>query len=66
MIAIEKNVPVPARAFKSEYPFAEMEVGDSFFVEGRKHVAVKNAAAQTGYTFKAKTVDGGCRVWRTA
>lgn len=65
-VTIEKGVPLPGRAFKSEYPFAQMEVNDSFLVPGVKSVATKNAAAQTGFKFKTKKVDGGCRVWRVA
>ena len=34
---IEKNVPVPMKRHKSSiFPFAQMEIGDSFFVEADK------------------------------
>lgn len=65
-IAIEKGVPLPSRAPKSKYPFAEMAIGDSFLASDVKTVSTKAAAAQTGFKFKSKAVDGGCRVWRTA
>lgn len=43
---IEKNIPVPSKA-ADEYPFAEMEVGDSFFVpiEVKSTKSVRNATA---------------------
>lgn len=30
---IEKNIPLPKRTREPKYPFAQMEVGDSFAVE---------------------------------
>lgn len=35
-IRIEKNIPMPVVKKQNKYPFAEMEVGDSFFVKGVK------------------------------
>ena len=46
---IQKNVPIPnagGRAPRTEYPFEQMEVGDSFFVPG---MTVKKMSGQVGY-----------------
>jgi hypothetical protein len=56
--------------FKATYPFAEMEVGDSFFVPGKKSSQLGNFCSyqrlKTGRKFTVRQVDGGCRIWRTA
>ena len=68
MYTIEKDIPAPHG--KSIYPFTQMEVGDSFFAEGKKFSAVYSAAAsfakkhQNGWKFKARTLEGGTRIWR--
>lgn len=62
-IVIEKGIPLPTRA-RGGFPFAEMEVGDSFFILGKKSIATKSAETKLGFKFKSKAVDGGCRVWR--
>ncbi len=33
-IKIEKGIAIPTTSYGSKYPFAEMEVGDSFLVSG--------------------------------
>lgn len=79
---LEKNVPIPAAlraGRKSKYPWASMEVGDSFFVPGGKESTMSSArlVAQRrheGCKFEVREVqeldeDGGAvtglRVWRT-
>lgn len=71
---IEKNVPIPEnrgrQAGSSKYPFAEMEIGDSFFTQ-TKHNSVYVRARQyakthTGYAFAVRKEGEGCRVWRIA
>jgi hypothetical protein len=66
-IQIEKGVPMPAR---NKYPFAEMAVGDSFFVAGRSATEIcgniSNARKKLGFKFTTRTVEGGVRVWRAA
>lgn len=69
-IKIEKNVPCPKNFTK--YPFDEMDVGDSFFVEAQGKTI--NAALiswkrrkkniGSGKKFIRRTVNGGQRVWR--
>jgi hypothetical protein len=69
MIKIEKAVPMDDGG-RNKYPFAHMEVGDSFFLAGVKARALSNAsqwhAKRLGRQFRAKTCEGGARVWRTA
>ena len=79
MFSIDKGVPVEqskfSRSRKSMYPFADMEVGDSFLVpdiDGKpKSVAPSaarfvKAAGNEGKQFVTRRVEGGVRVWRTA
>lgn len=74
-IKIEKGVEIPKmtrgaglKPRTSKYPFAEMEVNDSFFVavEPKKFSGTVYAAAKrTGKKFTIRAWEGGCRVWRT-
>ena len=86
MYEIEKEVPVPERvrggAKESKYPFAEMAVGDSFFVDNptadpKVANRVRNASFRItktlGYKFTIMNVDEreagrdiGVRTWRVA
>ena len=73
---INKNIPITnirkGKGRPSTYPFAEMQVGDSFFVsiKDKRPRMVGNAANQ--YTrhhggspkFITRSVDGGSRCWR--
>ncbi len=69
---IEKNVPLPTPSHK--YPFASMEVGDSFLVTDDPTNRVRSAAQaykayrgrrQEVIRFKTKTMeDKSIRVWR--
>lgn len=65
---IEKGVPAPGR--RTKYPFGEMEVGDSFFVEHGNASALSNAACSYArywkkpFKYSARRVDGGARIWR--
>ena len=66
MYKIEKNIPIP----NIKYPFAELEIGDSFYVEGGRNVtsAVRVAAftfaKKTNTSFVTRTVENGVRIWR--
>lgn len=68
---IEKNVPMPEvkRGRRPRYPFADMLVGDSFFVPGDTRATQGARAAahshtrRTGKAFDARTVEGGLRIW---
>ena len=70
---IEKNIPIPESAGESKYPFKDMEVGDSVFVEGQTSqgaamMSAKNIERRYGVKFSARkrTEDGvdGVRIWR--
>lgn len=74
-IAIESGVPLPTKETKkSRYPFARMNVGDSFLIEGAKNsssyeaMRVRSAAShyarRDGKKFTVRVVEGGIRVWR--
>lgn len=65
---VEKDVPVPEA--RKRYPYREMEVGDSFFVEGGgiQNVCNQNyrMGKKLGMSFIARKEAEGVRVWRTA
>ena len=80
---IEKNIPVPEKnrigrkRKPHKYPYANMEVGDSFLVpfeEGKDHtklyVSMWGGANHFGKNFGGKflvrKVEDGIRVWRMA
>ena len=75
VIQIDKNVQLNRfikRSLKHKYPFAEMELYDSFYVElDERGINVLRVLAwrfskQTGWKFVTKRVDKGVRVWRVS
>jgi hypothetical protein len=68
-VLIEKNVVIPPARVKRNYPYREMEIGDSFFVEDDKLSGVCNTNNRMqrllGWRFTARTEGKGVRVWRT-
>jgi len=77
MTQIEKNKPIPMilKGNQPQWPFADMEVGDSILVDGRAATAHKcrayNAAKSFGrYHGKKfsgrKEGQGKVRIWRVA
>lgn len=71
MYPIEKGIEMPSTNGKTKYPFATMEIGDSFFVEGKeKKNKVMSAVSQNSRRhapkkFTTRFTDDGIRVWRT-
>lgn len=77
---IDKNVPVPASTAGRgpTYPFAAMQIGDSFFVPATGEAVKKRAAGLSraasahakkneGRKYTTRKVEGGgVRVWRIA
>ena len=76
---IEKNIPVPpvqkiGRSGKKHggnnrlYPFGEMEIGDSIFVDLSNWKKARDAAFQYGkrnnLKFTTRKTDCGVRIWR--
>jgi hypothetical protein len=74
MIKIERDVPLPPpvrRGRKPTWPFAEMEVGDSFVVPASRREKARLAAANyahrhRGWKYATRDVPDGYRIWRTA
>jgi hypothetical protein len=66
MFEIEKGIPIPtARRKWDDYPFDEMEIGESFFVPGSTSTAI--AAVGNRHKpkrFTARKENDGVRVWR--
>lgn len=62
MITIEKDVPLPAK-----YPFAAMEVGDSFTTNNHTAVAAASSyGRRNGMKFASRKNGSGYRIWRVA
>lgn len=66
-IKIERNIPIPVEKGR-KYPFKEMEIGDSFYVEGVKHNSLSGVATVIGYRLGMKFIvrrwKTGLRCWR--
>lgn len=74
MNKIDKGIPMPtARSGIAVYPWADMEIGDSFAVQLIDRERVRSAASlqreRRGWSFVTRTVtedgDTVVRVWRT-
>jgi hypothetical protein len=69
---IEKGVPFTRRAAQQTYPFADMEVGDSFVTTRSQSNVIfcaKSFCAIRGLSWRfvsSKQPDGSIRVWRVA
>lgn len=67
---IDKGIPIPPRSCASKYPWADMKVGDSFFVPGNKtrceavQAAAKYRSQRTAEKYVTRTKPNGVRVWR--
>lgn len=75
---IEKGKPVPERSIRAKYPFDQMEVGDSIFVQlrGEKDNLMKLQTSVNGnsrdwalrkkndHKFVTKQEGKGVRIWR--
>ena len=68
MFKVESGVPTPpASGRKNKYPWAGMNVGDSFFVPDAP-ASTRSAASIRGKThgemYVTRSENGGVRVWR--
>jgi len=69
---VEKDIPIPEiKERASKYPFAQMEVGDSFLVKDKR--IKQNVESMMYYhskkwnkRFTLRTVSEGVRVWRVS
>ena len=72
VITIDSNIPLPARTRKDstpKYPIAELNVGQSFWVELSKaglYTHALKVAKATGRKFVVREEGEGARVWRKA
>lgn len=73
MIQIEKNIPIPenARRGRPSYPWADMDIGDSFFVPSVTKKSAKSTCRHASLRhepmkFICHDVEGGVRAWRIA
>lgn len=68
MIEIERGIPMPqkVRGRDAKYPWEKMEVGDSFFVQGRKTFGnqASTRSLKDGKKYTTRKENGGVRVWR--
>lgn len=69
MFKIEKGVPIPKPVRTSKYPFAQMDIGDSFCVEDAK--IAKNIISNAIRTsrdkkFSSRKEGDHYRIWRIA
>jgi hypothetical protein len=61
--------PEPGPCSPTRYPFADMALGDSFFVKGIMESSIRSACSQwkrrhEGWGYKIAVEKGGLRVWR--
>lgn len=65
---IEKGVPLPPKRSASKYPFKEMGVGDSIFVDGKDGPKAVRAAyiwgRRNNVGMAARREHNGHRIWR--
>jgi hypothetical protein len=68
-IVIEKDVEIPKERKRYDYPYREMEIGDSFYIKDGKITVMCNTnyrmSKLLGRKFIARTDKKGVRVWRT-
>ena len=80
MSKIETGIPIPpSRQGRKnhDYPYADLEIGQSFFAAPRPGKSIRQTAIylgamsayyakKTGRRFTLRVVEGGVRVWRFA
>lgn len=68
MPKVEKGIPIPTIGGSGEFPFAEMEIGDSFRVEVDQAKRVRSYVSEPSRVGKYSVVkyDGAYRCWRVA
>ncbi len=68
-VIIDDAVPMPGARVVRRYPYADMGVGQSFYVEGVQMQVVLNgnwrAGKKLGRKFIARREGDGIRVWRS-
>ena len=68
MFTLERGLDIPERKTGPKYPYDQLELGDSFYLEGGDLSKLCNANyrewRRTGKKFTARKVENGVRVWR--
>lgn len=68
MYQIEANVPIPEPRKRHAYPYAELQVGESFWVTGIKMQSLCNLnlrqSKALGRKFVCRKEGDGVRIWR--
>ena len=69
IIEVSDKYPLPQGDGVTKYPWAVLEVGDSFFVPGIGNGSSLGSSRATasrkyGHTYTIRKVEGGIRVWR--
>lgn len=65
---IDKNIPMPTHG-NERYPFAQMKVGDSFFIKSKDYRdsrTLYTGARRHKIKITCRKENGGIRVWRKA
>lgn len=68
MIEIADSIPIPPVSNATVYPFATLEIGQSFAVPLDKRASVQaimTRHSKGGKRFTSRTVENELRVWRT-
>lgn len=65
---IENNIPIPIQRY-CKYPFKDMIIGDSFFVEGKSNALLSIAKYfakqhKLDWKFTVRKEENGTRIWR--
>lgn len=68
---IEKQIPIPPVGYEpikyeTKYPFRDMKVGDSIFIQSAKKTIshARYWEAVTNFKFTQRRLKGGIRIWR--
>jgi hypothetical protein len=77
LVKIDKAIPLPRRRMRvrtTKYPLAQLEVGESFFMEGatynqatgivQSYYRTHGQEGGEGRTFTIRKLEGGFRIWR--
>lgn len=70
VVPIDKDIPMPVTTRGQQYPWKQMEIGDSFLavVKTSSNLSKmkKQAELDYGVKFITRTTSEGVRVWRVA
>lgn len=66
LVKIDKGIPIPATPKASRWPFAAMQVGDSFLATENLRTALWMYSKKYDMKFSSRREGDGIRVWRVA